>query len=1135
MKAKRFVSFLLALCMVVGLLPGTALAISSAAAGGMGNFRRDGSYRAGTFNDVSADAWYAEGVSAAYELGLMKGSGAGAFSPQGNVTVAEAVTMASRLHQCYSGGKDDFVQGSPWYQVYVDYATTNGILSGDDFPGGYGANITRAQMAHLFAAALPETELPAVNTVDELPDVNASTPYNKDIFLLYRAGVLTGNDEQGTFTPDTPISRSQVATIIARMALPSLRKTTGAIRSLGVVRQLVKPQAVDGVEPYGDYWLSPNNKIAADLSKAPALAHSLTISDKTQFPGAPAGFDAQALLEWGKDPGLNVDILHKHGFTGKGAVVAYIDQAISDHEQYRGANVHYTNNSGENESMHGPAMLSLLAGKDIGTAPEAEIYYYTLNSGTWEMGQAAKCLYQIIEQNKSLPEGKKITMVGFSAVLDPQGENANALQAAVDACEEAGIMVWFCGEYRTSRFFPYSDKSTPQSLVAQNIYDISIVPELVYVPSGGRTAAATMGGASYIYWGYGGASGTMPYMLGLYAIAIEIDPTLTQDQLRQLIVGTAYDNNGMHLVNPVGFVSAVLDRVGRSKEADTLRAEAAARSRYLYAVMDTAAMTQADLKAVGEYLAAITNATVLVADASGFSDAKSLYAALKADAAQRDGTVAGVQIFGTPDMVPAFQVDYKALMGNGEVDDDGSFLSDIFYGNFDNDPARISDHYNVKDHFEQKWDVTLVPQWPVARLPLSKGEFTAFFDRYKTFVADTGLEQPDLVNFSNPISAHKNHSDDMGRFLERADKEFHLLDVPCRLYGNLDGQYPVTTQVLGGFTRDNLSKENDKGPMELLINSHGQRNNIDQCVFENGKEKRISFLNVDTIDNALDGNPYYLDCWTCLTGYGMTDNLTTAALNGRCVGAFSATATISGNGVNCDASLSDMAKSNFYYFYYHYLKALHEGQTRSAAFCAAQQAYGEALMKDSANGIRGEGNYQFNLYNLLTYHNFGVIEPSVVWPTFEATGYISQAGQSVPKETYQQSGQEEVPSKPAIGHTSGMSSGESSPVEATCVNRLTQGSITVHSCTVQPLDNGYVRYALNYDAPEGLNVSIYDRPSGDLFNLTMDTFRTLGIRSTLMFDIQAEYAAAASEICIKFVRGNSVSDFCVVVLPGYQK
>lgn len=229
MKTEQFVSLLLALCIVVGLLPGTALATSSAAAGGLGNFHRDDSYQDGMFNDVSADDWYAEGVSAAYELGLMKGSGAGAFSPTGKVTVAEAVTMASRLHRRYSSGKDDFVQGSPWYQVYVDYALANGILSGDEFTDSYRENITRVQMAHLFAAALPEADLAAVNTVDKLPDVDASTPYNEDIFLLYRAGVLTGNDEQGTFTPDTPISRNQVAAIIARMALPSLRKATVAI------------------------------------------------------------------------------------------------------------------------------------------------------------------------------------------------------------------------------------------------------------------------------------------------------------------------------------------------------------------------------------------------------------------------------------------------------------------------------------------------------------------------------------------------------------------------------------------------------------------------------------------------------------------------------------------------------------------------------------------------------------------------------------------------------------------------------------------------------------------------------------------------------------------------------------------
>ena len=63
------------------------------------------------------------------------------------------------------------IQGSPWYQVYVDYARSNGILSGDEFLNGYGENITRGQMAHLFASALPQEALTAINVVESLPDV----------------------------------------------------------------------------------------------------------------------------------------------------------------------------------------------------------------------------------------------------------------------------------------------------------------------------------------------------------------------------------------------------------------------------------------------------------------------------------------------------------------------------------------------------------------------------------------------------------------------------------------------------------------------------------------------------------------------------------------------------------------------------------------------------------------------------------------------------------------------------------------------------------------------------------------------------------------------------------------------------
>ena len=1111
MKAKRVLSLLLALTLSLTLSPLTLPAAAAEPVAGMGNLSRSGTYRTGVYKDVPANAWYAESAAATYELGLMRGSN-GHFSPNGNVTVAQAIAMAARLHARYTTGKDSLVQGDPWYQVYLDYAIQNGMLTGKEFPGGYSKAITRGQMAHVFASALPESELTAINLVNTLPDVNASTPYSKDIFLLYRAGVLVGNDAKGTFTPNKPISRSQAAAIITRLAQSSQRKYTGAIQPLRFTREAAAIQAVGGVEPYGAYWLGEQARVTADLSSSPALAYSLTISDKTSFQSLPAGYDPAALLEWSKGPGLNVDILHRHGFTGKGAVIAYVDQPIASHPQYSGGNLHYINNSGDDSSMHGPAVLSLLAGKDTGTAPEAEVYFYA--HAAWKADQTthAQCLYQIIQQNEKLPEGKKIRMVGFSDNIDEKERNAQAFRDAVAACEKAGIMVWFCAEYGAASFAPLSDKNQFSSLTPDHWWRTGYPADLVFVPTAGRTTAATTGNANYIYWGSGGLSWAMPYVLGLYAIAIEIAPSLTQAQLRQLIVSTAREVNGMRVVDPVSFVAAVLDRAGRGQEAYTIRQEAAARGRYLYAILNSASLTAADQTAIIRYLSTITDATVLVADASRYPNAAALYTALKADAAYRGGTVAGVQIFGTASAVPAFRVDYKVLKGDGQVDNGGNLLTDLFYGNFANDPQRITSHYNVMDHFAQGWNVDLVPQWPVARLPLSSGEFSAFFQKYQSFVSSTGLTRLDLVNFSNPIFAQTKHIDDMGRFLNRMYGEFRLLDTPYRLYGNLDGQYPVTTPVLGNFTPENLARENDAGPMELLINSHGQDNNIDQCLFMNGQEKRVSFLNSQTINQVLDAKPYYLDCWTCLNGFGMADNLTTTALKGRCVGAFTATAIISNNGVNCDASVSQMEKSNFYYFYYQYLKALHEGGSRSQAFFAAQQAYGQALIRDSASAVRGDGNYQFNLYNLLAYHNFGVLEPNAAGSLYTAKGSLPvNSGSPLPYYSL----------------TNGTPVGKSKAVTFRTQNLLASGTGKVYSCCVQALNNGYVRYTLDCLMPAGMVIHVIPSPTGDLTSQR----NTLGKRETVTFDLRSE-VAARGPIALSIFR--TTTDRFWVNLPAYR-
>ena len=66
----------------------------------------------------------------------------------------------------------------------------------------------------------------SINTIADgsLPDVTSSSTYADEIYMLYRAGVLTGNDRYGTFAPETTIDRASVAALVSRMALPELRK-----------------------------------------------------------------------------------------------------------------------------------------------------------------------------------------------------------------------------------------------------------------------------------------------------------------------------------------------------------------------------------------------------------------------------------------------------------------------------------------------------------------------------------------------------------------------------------------------------------------------------------------------------------------------------------------------------------------------------------------------------------------------------------------------------------------------------------------------------------------------------------------------------------------------------------------------
>ena len=147
-----------------------------------------------TFDDVSADSWYAANVADAYELGFMNGDVYNIFNPDGDVTVAAGITIATRIHAIYNGKEEPTNSMTrTWYDNYVRYAIENGIMKeGSISP--YDRSITRAEMASLIASALPDDYFKPINNVKVVPDVNLSASYADAILKLYKACLLYTSD-----------------------------------------------------------------------------------------------------------------------------------------------------------------------------------------------------------------------------------------------------------------------------------------------------------------------------------------------------------------------------------------------------------------------------------------------------------------------------------------------------------------------------------------------------------------------------------------------------------------------------------------------------------------------------------------------------------------------------------------------------------------------------------------------------------------------------------------------------------------------------------------------------------------------------------------------------------------------------
>ena len=200
----------------------TTVLVAALATAASAGFAKKNTY-SNQFTDVKDSSWYAKEVASAYELGFVEGVSDTEYSPNTTVTVAQGITMASRVHAEYNGKTIATVSGGKWYDAYVNYAKENKIITEYQFDD-FTREIKRFEMAELFHDAMGKDYFNAINDVAFVPDLPVGAMYNDKILTLYNAGVVMGNDQFGTFSPDASIKRSECAAIINRVAIPENRQ-----------------------------------------------------------------------------------------------------------------------------------------------------------------------------------------------------------------------------------------------------------------------------------------------------------------------------------------------------------------------------------------------------------------------------------------------------------------------------------------------------------------------------------------------------------------------------------------------------------------------------------------------------------------------------------------------------------------------------------------------------------------------------------------------------------------------------------------------------------------------------------------------------------------------------------------------
>lgn len=203
---------ILALCMTLALLPGTALAADGSSGEpytGLGSYGIAGIVQNPApmpFTDVTPDNWFYRDVDFVWKHYLMSGVSPTVFEPQTTTSRAMIWTVLARMQGVQLDGNS-----VPWYESGRNWAMREDVSDGADPQ----ADVTREQLVTMLWRSAGQ---PAPGTEGDMNQYSDSGEVSGFAGMAVRwavsVGLLRGYD--GKLDPQGTASRAQIAALVTR-------------------------------------------------------------------------------------------------------------------------------------------------------------------------------------------------------------------------------------------------------------------------------------------------------------------------------------------------------------------------------------------------------------------------------------------------------------------------------------------------------------------------------------------------------------------------------------------------------------------------------------------------------------------------------------------------------------------------------------------------------------------------------------------------------------------------------------------------------------------------------------------------------------------------------------------------------